>query len=198
MDWLDYLSRFWPYLAAGFDFLAALLASIHAILNKRDSRAAVLWLGFIWLLPMMGPVLYLALGVNRIRRQALSLRVGGATPSEASRKSIPNDMGEPHRPEAKHLRMLSQVVDRVAIRPLTRGNRIQVLVNGDEAYPAMLEAIESAKVSLSLETYIFDNDRTGGQFVEALSRAVKRGVQVRVLIDDAGARYSFPSIVGKL
>ncbi len=198
MDWLDYLSRFWPHIAAGFDFLAALLASIHAILNKRDSRAAVLWLGFIWFLPVIGPVLYLALGVNRIRRRALSLRVGGTPPSDASRKSIPKDMGEPHRPGAKHLRMLAEVVDRVATRPLTAGNRVQALVNGDEAFPAMLEAIESAKSSISLATYIFDNDRSGQQFVEALGRAVARGVLVRVLIDDAGARYSFPSIVGKL
>ena len=45
MDWLDKLSRFWPHLAAGFDLLAALLASIHALLHKRDSRAATLWLG---------------------------------------------------------------------------------------------------------------------------------------------------------
>jgi len=62
----------------------------------------------------------------------------------------------------------------------------------------MLAAIEDAKISISMATYIFDNDRSGNQFVEGLARAVARGVQVRVLIDDAGARYSWPSIVGKL
>ena len=111
MNWLDDLSKFWPHLVAGFSFLAALLASIHAVLNKRDSRAAALWLGFIWLLPGVGPVLYLALGVNRIRRHALSLRVGHG-PSDASPRPIPDDMGEPHRVEAEHLRMLAHVVDR--------------------------------------------------------------------------------------
>jgi hypothetical protein len=70
MDWLDKISRFWPHLAAGFDFLAALLASVHALLHKRDSRAATLWIGLIWLLPLFGPILYLALGFNRIRRRA--------------------------------------------------------------------------------------------------------------------------------
>src|SRR5213083_2378778 len=115
MNWLHHLAEFWPHLAAGFSFLASLIASIHAVLNKRDSRAAALWLGFIWLLPLLGPVLYLALGVNRNRRQAL--------------------------------------------------------VNGDEAYPAMLNAIEQANVSVSLATYIFGNDRSGRRFVEALGRA---------------------------
>jgi cardiolipin synthase A/B len=197
MKWLDLLNEFWPHLAAGFSLLASLLASAHAVLNKRDSRAAALWLGFIWLLPLLGPVLYLALGVNRIRRHALSLRVGRESGSSAT-KPVPEDMGEPQSIEAEHLRMLARVVDRVATQPLLGGNHIQSLVNGDAAFPAMLTAIEQATASVSLASYIFDNDRTGNQFVEALRRAVTRGVQVRVLVDDAGVRYSFPPIVGKL
>ena len=89
MDWLDKLSQFWPHLAAGFDFLAALFASIHALLHKRDSRAATLWLGVIWFLPLFGPVLYLSLGVNRIRRRAVALRVN-KTISRESRKISAN------------------------------------------------------------------------------------------------------------
>src|SRR3989442_15834482 len=107
MNWLDHLAELWPYLVAGFSFLASLLASIHALLNKRDSRAAALWLGFIWLLPAVGPVLYISLGVNRIRRHALSLRVGRG-PGDAPPKLIPEDMGEPQRLEAEHLRRLGQ------------------------------------------------------------------------------------------
>jgi cardiolipin synthase len=103
-------------------------------------------------------------------------------------------MGEPDRIEADHLRILARVVDRVAMRPLIAGNRIQPLLNGDETFPAMLAAIDSAQTSVSLLTYIFDNDASGKRFVAALGRAVARGVEVRVLVDDAGARYSFPSI----
>ncbi len=65
MGLLDTLSRFWPHLASGFHVLAALLASIHALLHKRDSRSATLWLVTIWFLPVLGPILYLALGINR-------------------------------------------------------------------------------------------------------------------------------------
>lgn len=197
MDWLDHLVEFWPHLVAGFSFLAALLASIHALLHKRDSRAAVSWIGFIWLLPVLGPLLYIALGINRIRRIGQSLR-GARAQGEGAPQTIPEDMGEPHHLEAEHLRMLAHMVDRVAAQPLAAGNAVQPLVNGDEAFPAMLAAIADARVSVSLATYIFDNDRSGGLFVEALHRAVARGIQVRVLVDDAGARYSWPSIVGKL
>ena len=193
MHWLDLISRFWPHLAAGFDFLAALLASVHILLHKRDSRAATLWIGFVWLMPVAGALLYLAFGVNRIRRRAVALGVHGTFT-----RPVPDNLGEPEHDGAEHLKHIARVVDRMASHPLTAGNKIAPLVNGDEAFPAMLAAIESAQKSISLCTYIFDNDATGKKFVAALGRAVRRGVEVRVLIDSAGARYSWPPITRKL
>ena len=177
----------------GFHALAALLASVHALLNKRDSRAAALWLGIIWFLPVLGPMLYLALGVNRIRRKAISLGV-----RKNLLRAVPQNLGESELSKVEHLQMLARVVGRVVARPLTPGNRLRPLVNGDEAFPAMLAAIDSATKSISLVTYIFDNDESGKEFAEALGRAVKRGVAVRVLIDAAGTRYSWPSITHRL
>jgi cardiolipin synthase len=193
MDWLDRVSQFWPHLAAGFDFLAALLASIHALLNKRDSRAATLWLGIIWFLPVFGPVLYLALGVNRIRRRALTLAV-----HKNFSRAVPKNLGERQHIGAEHLKMLARTVSRFVVQPLTAGNKIEPLVNGDAAFPAMLAAIASAKKSVTHSTYIFDNDAAGKQFVAALAGAVKRGVEVRVLIDAAGTRYSWPPVTHRL
>jgi len=193
MVWLDQITRFWPHLAAGFDFLAALLASIHALLHKRDSRAATLWIGILWLMPLFGPMLYLALGVNRIRRRAVLLGV-----HKNISRPVPEDLGEPEPEGAAHLKLLARVVGRVVAQPLVPGNRVQPLVNGDEAFPPMLAAIAAATRSISLCSYIFDNDVSGKQFAAALGRAVQRGVAVRVLIDSAGARYSWPSILHRL
>jgi cardiolipin synthase len=193
MDWLDKISPYWPHLVACFDFLAAMLASIHALLHKRDTRAATLWLGFIWFLPVIGPILYITFGVNRIRRRAVALGI-----HKTITRPIPKNLGEPQPAGAEHLRTLARVVGEVAKRPLAPGNKIEPLVNGDEAFPAMLAAIESATKSISLCTYIFDNDESGKQFVDALARAVARRVEVRVLIDAAGTRYSWPSITHKL
>ena len=193
MNWLDHLSLFWPHFVAGFDFLAASLASGHALLHKRDSRAATLWIGIVWLMPVIGPIFYLVFGVNRIRRRALTLGV-----RQTITRPVPDDLGEPQHSGAEHLQMLARVVGRVVERPLMPGNTIQPLINGDEAFPAMLAAIDSAQKSISLASYIFDNDPTGNEFVAALKRAVLRGVQVRVLVDAAGTRYSFPPITWKL
>jgi cardiolipin synthase len=193
MHYLEPIARFWPLFAAGFELLACLLASAHVLLNKSDTRAATLWIGFIWLLPLLGPVLYLVLGVNRIRRRAVSLGVHGTF-----RRPGPDDLGDPEQAGAEHLQYLARVVSRLVAQPLAAGNRIEPLVNGDEAFPAMLAAIEAAKRSISLCTYIFDNDASGAKFVAALERAVRRRVPVRVLIDAAGARYSWPPITHRL
>ena len=193
MAWLDTLTQFWPHLAAGFDLLAVLLASSHVLLHKRDVRAATLWIATIWFIPLLGPMLYLALGVNRVRRRAITLGVHGTF-----QRPGPENFGEPNPAAAEHLKMLASVVNRLVTQPLVSGNHIQPLVNGDAAFPEMLAAIASAQKSVSLATYIFDNDATGRKFAEALGRAVQRGVQVRVLIDAAGARYSWPPITREL
>ena len=200
MALLNRLADFWPHAVALLTLLAAGLASAHAVLHKRDTRAAVVWIGFIWLLPVLGPVLYLLLGVNRVRRKALQLR-GAASRIQAPTATDPalQPAGEAGlRVEAAHLEHLAEAVGRIVRRPLLAGNKVEALVNGDAAYPAMLKAIGEARETIGLSTYIFDNDRSGREFVEALRQAVERGVKVRVLIDAAGAHYSVPSIMSAL
>ena len=102
----------------GFDFLAALLASGHALLNKRDTRAATLWIGIIWLMPALGALLYLALGVNRIRRRAIQLGV-----HKTLSRPVPENLGEPEHEGAEHLKHIARVVSRVATQPLTAGQQ---------------------------------------------------------------------------
>lgn len=197
MDWVNQLAGVWQYLVAVLTALVSLLGSAHAVLYKRDSRAAVLWVGFIWLVPLFGALLYFLLGVNRIRRRAVSMRE--SVERQESLASAPavsdSQIATAFPPHARHLAGLAHLCDKVVKRPLLPGNRVEALVDGDAAYPAMLQAINEAGKTISLSTYIFDNDRAGQMFAAALSAAVRRGVDVRVLVDDTGARYSWPPIV---
>jgi cardiolipin synthase len=70
--------------------------------------------------------------------------------------------------------------------PLVRGNRVTTLVNGDQIFPAMLEAIRSARSNVSFETFVFRDD-IGCQFCQALSDAARRGVKVHILLDWLGS-----------
>src|SRR5882724_11878898 len=191
---------FWHVGVAGLAVVLSVTASGHAVLHKRDTRATIAWVGFVWLVPLGGAVLYFIFGVNRIRRKAAWLRGDMARyrAHEAEPKCLPEELHE-HLPKgAGHLNMLARVVSGVVERPLLTGNEIEPLVNGDEAYPAMLEAIREARKTISFQTYIFDRDESGLAFAHALGEAVRRGVEVRVLIDAAGTRYSWPSILQTL
>ncbi len=67
------------------------------------------------------------------------------------------------------------------------GHRVDLLVDGVEAFPAMLRAIEDARRFVSVETYIFQPDRIGSRFRDVLAEAARRGVEVRVVYDSIGS-----------
>lgn len=193
----EHAHQVWHIALACLAFVLACIASAHAVLYKRDTRAALAWVGFIWVVPLLGSLIYFIFGVNRIRRQAALLRGDleryRAHPGQA--QCSPEELQRHLPAHTGHLHLLARIVDQVVERPLFPGNRIEPLVNGDEAYPAMLEAIRQAQRSVSLMTYIFDRDEAGLAFAQALREAVQRGLEVRVLIDGMGARYSWPSIL---
>lgn len=200
MEWLRQLAGAWAYLLGALTLVLALGAAGHAVIYKRDSRSALLWVALIALVPLGGALLYLLLGVNRIRRQAVLLRGGlerfraqhavEGCGTERLASSLPTSGG--------HLTSLACAMDRIVGRPLLPGSRIEPLAGGDTAYPAMLEAIAGARRSVALSTYIFDHDEAGLAFAAALGAAARRGVEVRVLIDATGTRYSWPPILGVL
>ena len=94
--------------------------------------------------------------------------------------------------------MLARVVDRFTQGPLLDGNRVTPLIDGDEAFPEMIAAIDAAERSVALASYIFSRDAAGLRFVDALERACQRGVVVRVLVDGIGALYSLRPIRAEL
>jgi cardiolipin synthase len=198
---VDNLAHYiWHITAIGLGLVLAVLATGHVVLNKRDSRAAIAWVGFVWLVPLAGAIMYFIFGVNRIRHKAALLRrsLERYRAQAAQPECLPEEL-QRHLPDrGEHLQMLARVVGGVVERPLLPGNRVDPLVNGEEAYPAMLEAIQHARQTVSFVTYIFDRDEIGIAFAHALGEAVRRGVEVRVLIDATGTRYSWPTILHTL
>ena len=69
---------------------------------------------------------------------------------------------------------------------LTRGNRYRVLTNGDQIFPAMLNAVRGAKRRISFESYIFKAGDMAEQFTQAFEDAARRGVRVQLVIDAVG------------
>lgn len=196
---LDFLSPYWPHIFFVLSVVMGATAAIHVAMTKDEVRSAVGWVGVILLSPMVGALLYLIAGINRVRRKVVfnrrRLRRGGVLAHldsyDADDMMVASEFG-------RRFLAMKTLGDRVTRHPVTSGNEIELLDGGDATFEAMLSAIASAKRSIILETYIFDRDSIGRRFASALGEAVSRGVQVRVLIDAVGARYSVPSVLGML
>lgn len=162
-------------------------AALHALLFKREPAAAFAWIAGCLLFPVLGPILYYFIGINRVRVRAQRLRSSGLAVSQSTPSGLPADIPATFSTQA-------QISNAVTGLPMTHGNAISKLIGGEAAYPAMLDAIDQAEHRIYLSTYIFESNQTGQDFVDRLAQASKRGVDVRVLLDGAGEWYSWPPI----
>jgi cardiolipin synthase A/B len=189
----------WISLAASLLHMGAAVAvTIDAVMRKRHVPSVIGWVGLAWLAPLIGSALYFAFGINRIQRSAVAQAMKAVWESEGERRRQPPSVDSQIIAQHPQLAGLAKLGERITGRALSTGNEVRPLVDGDQAFPAMLEAIDAAAASVTLATYIFDDDEVGREFLRALLGAHRRGVEVRVLIDAVGARYSPVSMVRQL
>ena len=196
----EVFASYWPHVLAALSIVLGGAAAIHAAMTKHDVRAAIGWVGVILLSPLIGALIYGFVGINRIRRETRMSRRRRQRKFGDFRELL-SYLSEEERYVARfgpRMASLRRLGDRVTGMDLVSGNRIELLGTGDETYAAFIKAIDGARRSIVLETYIFDNDTIGRTVADRLIAAHQRGVAVRVLIDAVGARYSVPSIIGHL
>jgi cardiolipin synthase len=92
----------------------------------------------------------------------------------------------------------ARLVEALTIAPLRQGNRVTVLRNGDEIFPAMLEAIRSAEHTINFATYVYWTGSIAPEFAGALAERAEAGVQVNVLLDAVGAAKMDHSLIERL
>ena len=186
---------FYILLAVGIHLLGWACA-LHALLYKtRHTTSAIAWILICILLPLLGAVLYLTVGQERlIRRRTDAAREARLFFRDRGRgdHALPPDWGE----EESLVRRIGLAT--LTANPLVGGNEFEIHIGGDEAYPAMLQAISAARRSISWCFYIFDNDAEGTSFQQALIERARAGVQVRVLYDAVGSHATPESFWAEL
>ena len=130
---------------------------------------------------------------------ALGLGVGGAVAlrnwryrREAARGY---DVVDPPAPGSDAFSRLVEAVTGAAIRD---GNRVEAMRNGDETFPAMLEAIAAAQETVDFSTYIYWTSTTAEDFAEALIERARAGVEVNFLLDGWGSATIDRELLGKV
>jgi cardiolipin synthase len=159
----------------------SLVASLHVLLFKENERTSLAWIGLVILSPVVGSLFYWLFGINRIKRLA----------QKKHPETLKQDFRLPETPIKFHQlpkNWHSAIIAGHTIHPINyvADNSVDLLINGDSAYPEMIRSIHCAKRYIVLSSYIFDYDPLGRQFIDALAEAHQRGVIVNVLLDRIG------------
>lgn len=179
-----------------FFHLLAWVAVGHALLTKRDPRSALGWSVVVLFMPVVGVIAYAIFGIGRTEsRAAAIMRHNAALAPGYTHPALGAKVPEQIPEQIRHMELLGRHLTQ---QHLCGGNSIEPLINGNEAYPAMLEAIRQAKDHVYLLTYIFNSGEVADSFAKELTAAVQRGVDVRILLDGLGRFYSFRTPVRKI
>lgn len=166
--------------------LLIVVLALRVVMRRRAVGFSLAWLTVIFGLPVFGALLYLFMG---------ELRLGGKRARQANRLHGPFQVwlaelcrGESAPTLDPRWAPLARLAESAAaIRPLG-GNRIELLHDADASFQALLTDIEAAQRTVHLEFYIWDSGGRADAVAAALSRAARRGVKCRVLLDDVGSR----------
>lgn len=178
--------------AAATAVAALSIACIPLVLIRRkEASSAIAWILVLVFLPVVGLFLFWFLGRDRVRRPARHKAFANvAVRGRLHELDLPasTDLDPLLDRQKVGQKGVMRLAARVARMDAVGGSDIQVLVGAEAAYAAQIAAIEAAEDHVHLEFYIFRADKSGRRFLDALIRAAKRGVRVRLLVDAFGSR----------
>jgi len=181
----------WPLLFSSLFLTTQLVLSVRVLLRRSTLSNAHAWLLVLWLLPIVGMVLYLLIGENRLG----SLRVRAYEKSEKALRVFSKQIwlvreqtwDGPYEPYHQLERLGASLCE----SPAVEGTKFRLCSDAAELLDAMIADIDSAESHCHLLTYIFQPSGKALDVVAALERASARGVECRVALDAAGSRAFF-------
>jgi cardiolipin synthase len=150
------------------------------LLEKRSPVATLAWILSLIALPYVGFFVFFFLGPRRVVRRRLKHR-------RARGKVLPSAAAALEAPKDPRVAQLVKLATRAGEPPADPCEAVTILGDAASTYDAIEKAIAEAKHHVHVAYYIFDPRRTGTRFREALLAARKRGVTVRLLVDDVGS-----------
>lgn len=163
------------------------LGMIPFVTHRRKPSAALTWLLIIFFEPLIGVVLFLLIGNNRLpqRRIMTHTRLMNKLQSLGERfRGHPNIVSPEMEPP------LSTAVDlaqKLGSMPILGNNDVELISETNPAIDRLIADIDEAKHHVHMMFYIYEHDTTGSRVTSALARAVERGVKCRLLVDAVGS-----------
>ena len=171
----------------------SLFATLWIINGRSDPGYKLGWVVIVLLAPVVGGLLYLLLGGNRLSRRnqrrlkGMEYKIRRNLGGDCRRAAL---LGEVFGADAAHM---AHYLEHRALCPVYGNTRTKYYPLGDDCFPDMLEAIESAEKYVFLEYFIIDKGVFWDGIQAALERKAAQGVDVRVIYDDVGSLFTLPS-----
>lgn len=170
------------------------LVTLHSLQRRRNASATLLWIFAAWSFPVVGPLLYLSFGIDRVADRGFQKFLTEerllSTRGESGKASPFAYWNGPAAAPAENglQREMNRTLDTLLPdHPVHPCNLLTPLAGGDEAYPEMLAAIRAAKKHIHLQSFIISRDSVSREFMDALAAKAAEGVQVRILYDRFGS-----------
>ncbi len=182
----DFEYSTWLGLAALLLFyLVGILHMLHALMHVRTSQGTIAWVISLLTVPFVAIPLYWLLGRTRF-----SKKIGGRRENDSRLNLIAVAMHERLRqyeveiPDDDGFKRAAQVLGGL---PFTRGNDLELLIDGEQTFDRIFQAIQEAKIYLCVNFFIVKNDQLGTRFQQALIERARAGVKVYFLFDEIGS-----------
>ena len=183
----------------GFIYLTILVVVCLRILYEtRSSNKTLAYLLFCIFVPLIGIIFYLVFGINYWRKKLYDKKMSA---DEKILEQLRTDIILYTEESVQHQDLvdadnmeLATMLIKDLHSPLTRKNSVKLLMNGEQKFPEVMQALQQAKHHIHLEYYIYEQDEIGTAIIELLIEKAREGVEVRFIYDDFGS----PSIKKKI
>ncbi len=155
--------------------------SVVLILQRRSATATLAWLFALVFLPVVGLLIYRIIGPLRLERKRIKRNANRRVVADAMQALAAVD-----EHTVEHLQLARVGMQLGEASPL-RAGEVEVYLDGDSAYAAILAAVAAATHHIHLEYYIWEPDKIGIELRDALIERCKAGVSVRMVVDGTGS-----------
>ena len=186
----------WGLLGIGLFYVIGFFHILHALMNTRTSQGTIAWVVSLLFIPFVAIPLYWLLGRSKFEGYERARRG-----NDVELRRVAKDMGESLKKFAIDLPeedFFERCAEELGGLPFTRGNRLNLLIDGEEAFEEIFSALHRAEKYICVNFFIVKNDKIGKKFQQTLIHRAKAGVKVYFLFDEIGSHKLSSTYLGEL
>lgn len=192
----------WPIIFQTAYLLVLILVCFRIIYDTRSNAKSLAYLLFAIFVPFLGIVFYFTFGINYRNRKMYSKKlIENSELSNKLREKIYQYSKQTFNLSDATVQSneeLANLLLKDTLSPLTSDNSVKLMVNGENKFPDVLEALKNAKDHIHIEYYIFEDDYIGREIENILIQKVREGIHVRFIYDDYGSRAIRKTMVPRM